>query len=156
MGLDMYVYRTKQDIPKVGNERPADSQVREDQCLVEGKFDWNKYERLKKKLNAEVFYWRKHPDLHGWFKTLWQDNGGKPKSDYFGDDFNGDDWVRIDEIYLDDLEEDMNVNMLPHTRGFFFGQSYHDDDERKNDLKFIKKARALLKKGWKLYYTSSW
>lgn len=144
MGLDMYVYRTKQDIPKVGTDGPADALVPDEKYLVKGKFDYDKYSRLRSKI--EVFYWRKHHELHRWFRDIWQENGGKPASDFFGDDFNGGDWVRIDADDLDTLEECVRNGIISDRWAEGFA----------NDMKFIRKARALLKKGWKLFYTSSW
>jgi hypothetical protein len=45
--------------------------------------------------------------------------------------------------------------MLPETKGFFFGE---DSDEHylKQDLEFIKQARAELFCGFKVFYNSSW
>jgi hypothetical protein len=154
MGLDMHVYRTKENIAKVGHDRPADSMIPHEKFMVNGKLDWDKYETFKKKV--EVFYWRKHANLHGWFHELWLRSGGKSLTDEFGDNFNGGDWVRIDAEDLDALEAGIKRQNLPHTTGFFFGASSGDLDEMKDDLKFIKKARAQLAKGYKLFYTSSW
>lgn len=156
MGLDQYVFRTKQDIPKIGHDRPADCSMEDRTKYTDatGKIDWDKYDKLRKKF--EVCYWRKHPNLQGWFQALWRNNGGKPASDFFGDNFNGGDWVRIDEADLDALEACIKGGALPHTTGFFFGNSYDTPEDRKYDLKFITKARRQLKSGYKLLYTSSW
>ena len=153
MGLDMYVYRTKEDIAKTGHERPADTGIPSSGYLVNGKFDYDKYEKLKKKV--QVFYWRKHPGIHGWFQELWSKSGGTGEDTGPGS-FNGGDWVRIDSNDLDALEKIVKSEDLPNTRGFFFGSDYGDADEKKNDLKFIAKARKEIAKGYKLFYTSSW
>jgi hypothetical protein len=130
MGLDMHVYKTKEDIGDVGKKRPDDT--------------------------IEVMYWRKHPNMHGWFERLWLERGGvEDVNDVFGG-FNGGDWVHVKLEDLDRLEKDIISNSLPHTTGFFFGASYHDEDEIKADLEFVKKARAELQNGYKLFYTSSW
>jgi hypothetical protein len=154
MGLDMYVYRTAEKIAKIGTERPFDTTIPENKYIVDGKLDWDKYRKLLDKVR--ICYWRKHADLHGWFQQLWASNGGKPASDYFGDNFNGGDWVRIDSEDLDTLEASIKGKNLPHTTGFFFGTSYGDADEKAYDLKFISKARRQLAKGYSLFYTSSW
>jgi hypothetical protein len=56
---------------------------------------------------------------------------------------------------LDQLERAVNCRMLPETKGFFFGE---DSDEHylKQDLEFIKQARAELFCGFKVFYNSSW
>lgn len=53
MGLDMYAYKTKQEI-----ETEVDFTVEEDQM-------------------EELHYWRKHANLHGWMEQLYMDKGGK-------------------------------------------------------------------------------
>jgi hypothetical protein len=151
----MYVYRTKLGIPKVGTERPADTEVDSKEYTDgKGRYNWDKYEKARAKV--QVAYWRKHADLHGWFKQLWETNGGKPASEHFGDDFNGGDWVRIDLEDLDALEAAIQGKALPHTTGFFFGSSYGDNDERTEDLAFIGRARQEIAMGYTLFYTSSW
>ena len=159
MGLDMHVYKTKDKIAPIGTTRPSDTVVPDDICVKTTKtgkttFDFDKYNDLKSKF--EVAYWRKHANLHGWFKQLWNARGGKPSSKYFGDNFNGGDWVRIDAADLDALENAITHKKLPHTTGFFFGASYGDEDEITYDLKFIADARQALADGYNLFYTSSW
>ena len=51
MGLDMYAYKTRQTIPAIDFEDPNDA--------------------------VEIYYWRKHPNLHGWITALYQRKGGK-------------------------------------------------------------------------------
>jgi hypothetical protein len=55
---------------------------------------------------------------------------------------------------LDDLEEDVLNKDLPHTEGFFFGES--KDYHIKETLDFIKVAREKIKSGHCVYYTSWW
>jgi hypothetical protein len=50
MGLDMYAYITESDIPEVDFDCTVDS--------------------------AEIHYWRKHPNLHGWMRSLYRSKGG--------------------------------------------------------------------------------
>lgn len=141
MGLDMYVFRTKTDIPPVDFQEPEDCKLG----------NWSNYESYEKDLERiKVCYWRKHPNLHGWFKNLYESKGGNSTQG-----FNGD-TVRIDEADLDKLQEDIIAEKLPHTEGFFFGVSYGDADERDYDLKFVTRAKKDIKEGYKLYYTSSW
>ena len=95
----------------------------------------------------EVHYWRKHPNLHGWMQSLYESKGGK------SDSFNGD-CVVLTNADLDDLEEDIKDGNLPDTAGFFFGNS--DGFEVDDDLEFVKKAKAAIKEGKTVYYTSWW
>jgi hypothetical protein len=97
----------------------------------------------------EVHYWRKHPNLHGWMQNLYDAKGGQ------GRDFNGD-CVVLDNFDLDNLEHDLEQGDLPDTTGFFFGNSVRDDDELKNDLDFVRKARTEIANGKTVYYTSWW
>lgn len=97
--------------------------------------------------DQEIHYWRKHPNLHGWMERLYRDKGGKSES------FNLVP-VALTEEDLDQLEAQVRDGILPHTTGFFFGAS--DGSEAEDDLAFIKKARAALREGKSVYYTSWW
>ncbi len=95
----------------------------------------------------EIAYWRQHPNLHGWMQQLWESQGNSG-------DFNGDEL----ELTYDDLERlelDVIAGTLPGTSGFFFGNDA-DEHYRKDDLEFIKNARAELFMGLKVFYNSSW
>ena len=95
----------------------------------------------------ELHYWRKHPNLHGWMGELYDAKGGKKA------DFNcvG---VVLESDDLDDLETAIRKNQLPETQGFFFGAS--DGSEIEDDLSFVAKARAAIREGKTVYYTSWW
>ena len=95
----------------------------------------------------EVAYWRKHPNLHGWFHQLWNKRGNNG-------DFNGDE-LELTWEDLDQLESAILANELPGTTGFFFGDPA-DDYYREQDLEFVKKAKAELFLGLKVFYNSSW
>jgi hypothetical protein len=103
--------------------------------------------------SRELAYWRKHPNLHGWMEQLWHRKGFPlPNSD--DPMFNG---VEIELTWedLDELEEDIKNGRLPSTSGFFFG-SDSDDYYREQDLEFVRKARAEIFTGLKVFYNSSW
>jgi len=117
----MYAYTTRTDIPSVDFNEPPSAE--------------------------SLYYWRKHPNLHGWMEALYRAKGGGC------DDFNLAP-VRIDEADLDALEEAVIGNGLPFTTGFFFGESL--PEWKADDLAFIRKARAAIKKGKKVFYTSWW
>ena len=126
MGLDMYAFSTKAK-PK----NAVDFETKN--------FD-----------PQELHYWRKHPNLHGWMQNLYEQKGGDKHSD-----FNGD-CVVLTLSDLEDLEHDLKQFDLPDTSGFFFGNSQNDDDELKDDLEFVAKAREAIKEGKTVYYTSWW
>jgi hypothetical protein len=95
----------------------------------------------------ELAYWRKHPNLHGWFHREWESQGNTG-------DFNGDQ-LEIDWAMLERLEYDIVNGELPGTSGFFFGEGA-DDYYRDQDLEFVKQARAELFLGLRVFYNSSW
>ena len=95
----------------------------------------------------EIAYWRKHPNLHGWFQAEWESLGNEGS-------FNGDE-LEITWDMLERLEYDVINGELPETRGFFFGNPA-DAEYYKDDLEFIKNARAELFMGLKVFYNSSW
>lgn len=95
----------------------------------------------------EIAYWRKHPNLQGWMRRLWESKGNSGE-------FNGDE-LELTWQDLDELERAVTHGQLPHTSGFFFGRD-SDEHYRKHDLEFIKNARAELFLGLKVFYNSSW
>ncbi len=105
--------------------------------------------------HREIAYWRKHPNLHGWMELLWNEKG-RPGIDKSYQDvmFNG---VELELTWedLEQLEEDVKNGRLPSTSGFFFG-SNSDDYYREQDLEFVRKARAEIFTGLKVFYNSSW
>jgi len=98
--------------------------------------------------SRELAYWRKHPNLHGWMENLYRTKGGTAEM------FNG---VELELTWedLDRLERDVRLDLLPSTSGFFFGEN-NDSYYKESDLEFIKKARAELFSGLRVFYDSSW
>ena len=95
----------------------------------------------------ELVYWRKHPNLQGLMEELYHKKGGEGE-------FNCVDL----ELALEDLEwlEDaLDHEELPETVGFFFG-SNADDHYAEQDRDFIVQARAAIKQGYKVIYSSWW
>lgn len=121
MGLDMFAGTTRADIPAVDFDKPEDAE--------------------------DIFYWRKHPDLHGWMEKLYKKKGGAEE------EFNLVP-VRIDNSDLDQLEKVVNADKLPHTIGFFFGVSGPED--KVPTLNFIRRAREALASGKRVYYYAWW
>lgn len=128
MGLDMYAFK----------RLPGKSEVSEADPY--GEEDWEDREKQE-----ELFYWRKHPDLHGWMENLYRENGGEEEFNCVNLELTSDDLKR--------LKRDIKNDNLPHTEGFFFGKS---SDKKENDLEFIKKAEEAIEDGYEVYYTSWW
>jgi hypothetical protein len=99
----------------------------------------------------ELAYWRKHPNLQGWMKQLWEE---KNPDDTEVTSFNG---IELELTWedLERLELDIISGGLPETTGFFFGEDstkfYYD-----NDLEFVKNAKAEIFIGLRVFYNSSW
>lgn len=105
-------------------------------------------------VGSELCYWRKHPNLHGWMKNLFYDKGGESETG-----FNNDIVFLMKEDVLK-LKEDIENDKLPDTQGFFFGESYLDDEDREwrntHDMECIDKMLKSLDSGDLIYYSSSW
>ena len=121
MGLDMYAMTTAHE-----PETPVD---------------------FKPLHSVEIFYWRKHPNLHGWMQNLYYEKGGR------SDSFNCVPVVLTLED-LDKLEADLKSGELPYTTGFFFGETR--PDELEIDFQFIAKAREAIAEGLTVFYDSWW
>ena len=131
MGLDMYAYKV------IKPDEPSPIHL-----IIEAD-----YKPLEGSQEEELFYWRKHPNLHGWMERLYYKKGGR------SEDFNCVNLVlTADDI--EQLEKDINADNLPQTAGFFFGESSEED--KANDLEFINLAKKELESGNVIYYTSWW
>ena len=97
--------------------------------------------------SIELAYWRKHPNLQGWMENLYHEKGGD-------ESFNCVD-LELDLEDLDALEESLDEEALPETAGFFFG-SNADDHYAEADREFIGAARAAIKQGYTVVYSSWW
>ncbi|MBV1711587.1 MAG: hypothetical protein KUA37_06220 [Desulfomicrobium sp.] len=123
MGLDMYAFTTPNQ-----PEKPVDIKI-DDDC-------------------TPLFYWRKHPDLHGWMEELYLIKGGAAVNG-----FNCE-TVELTLEDLDTLQSDIHKRRLPHTEGFFFGESSEDDIA--STLEFIILARQAINHGLFVLYDSWW
>jgi hypothetical protein len=85
----MFAFATAEEIDAVDFDQPADS--------------------------VEIFYWRKHPNLHGWMKRLYVERGGTEVFNCVP--------VRLDATDIDALEQAVRRDALRLTEGFFFGRS---------------------------------
>ena len=95
----------------------------------------------------ELAYWRKHPSLQGWMEDLWIEKGNSGE-------FNCVD-VELTLGDLDSMEEALDENALPETVGFFFGEN-SEEHYAEQDREFIREARAAIKRGYKVVYSSWW
>ena len=138
MGLDMYAYVAA----RAGQQREF-----YDGCELKD----GEYTNTKVTQPREIAYWRKHPNLHGWMEQLWNKRNDGNQD---GSNFNG---IELELTYedLEILELDVIAGSLPGTSGFFFGNDA-DEHYKKQDLEFIKHARAELFMGLKVFYNSSW
>ena len=120
MGLDMYAYMTTET-----PAQPVDFKVTD---------------------ASQFFYWRKHPDLHGWMEDLYREKGGQEQFNCVP--------VQLTAEDLDRLEGAILKRELPNTEGFFFGDS--DGSEIEDDLAFITNARKAIIEGYTVFYDSWW
>jgi hypothetical protein len=136
MGLDMYAYAA-------ANEKQYG------EFWENGEYDPDTKDYVNTVVSKpkELAYWRKHPNLHGWFHQEWESQGNTG-------DFNGDQ-LEIDWAMLERLESAVVNGELPATSGFFFGHGA-DEHYHKQDLEFIRQARAELFLGLRVFYNSSW
>lgn len=95
--------------------------------------------------SAELGYWRKHPNLHGYIVQTFAD---------------GVDECQPIPLTAENLEQILKAteeDRLPHTTGFFFGQSY--PEQKPETIKILREALAWLKSGRpgrKVIYCASW
>lgn len=146
MGLDQYAYCAA----KAGQQN--------EYYEAEGEYIDGEWTVPGKTKPREIAYWRKHPNLQGWMERLWESKGrpNDPGENGFGSRFNG---VELELTWedLDRLEKDLQNGSVAtlQTSGFFFGDP-SDSYYREQDLEFIKRARAELFSGLKVFYNSSW
>ena len=95
----------------------------------------------------ELAYWRKHPNLQGWMESLWHVKGNSGEFNCVDLELTLDD--------LDSLEKSLDNEALPETVGFFFGGDA-DDHYAEADREFIVAARAAIKQGYTVIYSSWW
>ena len=126
MGLDQFAYKTK---VKPGKSVDFQDEVYKDEVEHE-----------------EIHYWRKHPNIHGFMENLYREKGGES-------DFNCRP-VELTQEDIDSLAKSILDKELPKTSGFFFGQSF--GDEENDDLEFCKKASEAIKEGYTVFYDSWW
>ena len=139
MGLDQYATARRGEphkVPQTWTTTDADGNEEE---VVEYYNEWED--------SKELAYWRKHPNLQGWMENLWRVKGNEGE-------FNCVD-LELTLNDLDNLEKSLDNEALPETVGFFFGADA-DDHYAEADREFIVQARAAIKQGYKVIYSSWW
>jgi hypothetical protein len=99
----------------------------------------------------ELCYWRKHPDLHGYIVQTFA--GGKDECQD----------IPLSANDLRKILEASESDQLPHTEGFFFGDSRPEDkadtkEQLSKAIAWLEDERAALKEGKirSAYYRASW
>jgi hypothetical protein len=139
MGLDQYATARRGEprkVPQTWTTTDADGNEKE---VVEYYNEWDD--------SIELAEWRKHPNLQGWMQELYYEKGGEGS-------FNCVD-LELTLGDLEALEESLDAEALPETVGFFFGENA-DDHYAEQDREFIVKARAAIKQGYTVVYSSWW
>jgi hypothetical protein len=97
----------------------------------------------------ELAYWRKHPDLHGFIVET------------FADGVDNCQRIWLSEENIETIIKAVKDASLPHTEGFFFGESENDEAQRNEDVQLLEGALAWVKTKedsvWRsLIYQASW
>lgn len=139
MGLDQYLFKTKQTPEQVLSEDYDSDQ------------------------SKEIAYWRKHPNLQGYMKQVWEQKYKERAKQL--QEIQENSTFRIDQfncekviLTLEDLanwEKAVNNKEYPATTGFLFGNE-KDEEYKEHDLDSIKEARKAINEGFTVYYDSWW
>jgi hypothetical protein len=118
------------------------------------RYFWDRPEREggKPVVKAEVYelgYWRKHPNLHGYIVQTFADGRDECQR------------IPLDEDRLIQILDAVKAKELPHTTGFFFGESECTEEEIREDAAIVQAALdwVLTKEAgiWRsVYYQASW
>lgn len=139
MGLDQYATARKGEPRTVKSEYTYTDQDGVEKEGFEEYLEWDD--------TIELATWRKHPNLQGWMQELWYEKGGEGE-------FNCVE-LELTLENLDALEATLDEETLPETAGFFFGGNA-DDHYAEADREFIVQARAAIKQGYTVVYSSWW
>ena len=126
MGLDMYAYKVDKKY-----KTPA---------IVTGDIE-----------NCdEIHYWRKNRFMHNLIETIYRKKGGEGEFNLVYVELDSSDIDFIKNAVLDGTIGGMDAP------GYFFGNQMYTDEDREYDMKFVTKARAAIKDGYKVYYLPWW
>ncbi len=102
-----------------------------------------------KRVEYEIAYWRKHPNLHGFIVENFADGVDECQE------------IHLYEENINSIIEAIEADNLPETSGFFFGESCIEG-EKESSLVAFRKANELLaaekKDGYyhSVIYQASW
>jgi sugar phosphate isomerase/epimerase len=107
------------------------------------KFFWSVLEENPRKedgfeveqVDLRLGYWRKHPNLHGFIVKEFAD--GKDECQE----------IELSGENLRTIIEAVKERRLPTTSGFFFGKSYDNDEQRREDVKILQRAIDWVEAG---------
>jgi hypothetical protein len=116
MGLDMYL---------LGEKFFWRDPVNPDSILREDGYD------LRSKI-LRLGYWRKHPNLHGYIVNTFASGTDHCQP------------VELDAPAIGEIIDAVKTERLPHTTGFFFGES--DGTEMEEDLRILSAALDWLER----------
>ena len=137
MGLDQYAFAV------MPHEDNTDFSIR-----------WNKDNAPENVVPwTEIACWRKHADLHGFMEQLFWDKAKDQNYTPAHSQFNVQP-LRLTYDNLIALREAINEDAMPHTTGFFFGESTPDDNA--DTLAFIEDALEAMRQDMEIYYDSWW
>lgn len=122
MGLDSYAYK----VPKE---------------YVKNDFEIKDYAYICNDESNELAYWRKHYELHNWFKALYLKKGGKD------DSFNLTP-IRVTVEDLNKLQWAFKKNKSLHY------SNYMQWDYKETDDEFIKNALQAIEDGYEVFFES--
>lgn len=139
MGLDQYATARKGEPRTVKSEYTYTDLEGNEHEGVDEYLEWDD--------TIQLAEWRKHPNLQGWMESLWHVKGNSGEFNCVDLELTLDD--------LDALEKALDNEALPETAGFFFGGNA-DDHYAEADREFIVQARAAIKQGYTVVYSSWW
>lgn len=101
---------------------------------------------------CEIFYFRKHSDLHGWLRDQWLKL--KENKEKTSDDFNCVNF-QLNSKLIDKMEKYAKKKTHTKYSGFFWGSSDEDDWVRTIE-ECIPRLRQEIEDGGVVYYHPWW
>lgn len=156
MGLDMYLYATKQESRSQHYAYPKNTRLK---CEYPKEFEYAKeFAFVARKTSYEIAYWRKANAIHKYFVDLsGRDDDCRPIQ------ISVSDLVKLVELCKEVLKNKNKASeILPTQDGFFFGSTEYDDmyfDDIEETIKMLEPAILAMKElgaEWHLEYEASW